>query len=147
MIYKKGIHSGGPIILYIICFFIPSTTKPQITNSIPKIKLNLNKIKPIVKSIGIVNEKLYVRRIARETKQIIKQNFNPWLIISLVNLSRFLKLLKIFFNIIITYTNSNIKKYKYQWKFIPLVNPYFSGSINILVEFCRKVIIYIKYFI
>lgn len=109
-------------LIYIICFFIPSTTKPQIINSIPKIRLNLNKIKPIVKSIGIVKEKLYVVRIASEARQIIKQNFNPWLIISFVNLSRFLKLLITFFNIIITYTNSNIKKYKYQWKNIPDIN-------------------------
>jgi len=46
-------------------------------NSIPKIKLNLNKIKPMVKRIGSVYEKLYVRRIARETMQIIKQNCMP----------------------------------------------------------------------
>ena len=77
-------------------------------NSIPHIKLSLNKIKPIVKSIGIVNEKLYVSKIAKEMMQIIKQNFNPWLIINLVKLSRLLKLLKTFFNIIITYINSSI---------------------------------------
>jgi hypothetical protein len=47
------------------------------TNSIPQIKLNLNSINPIVKSIGIVNEKLYVRRITKEIMQIKKQNFKP----------------------------------------------------------------------
>jgi len=30
-----------------------------------------------VKSIGIVNEKLYVRRITKEIMQIKKQNFKP----------------------------------------------------------------------
>ena len=70
------------------------------TNSIPQIKLNLNSINPIVKSIVIVNEKLYVRRITKEIMQIKKQNFKPQFIINFVNLSKFLKLLKIFFNII-----------------------------------------------
>ena len=100
---------------YIICFFIPSTTNPQIINSIPKIRLNLNKIKPMVKSIGIVKEKLYVRRTTSETKQIVKQNFKPCIIINLVNLSKLLKLLKIFLNIIITYINNSIQRYKHQW--------------------------------
>lgn len=56
---------------------MPSTTKPQIINSIPQIRLNLNNIKPIVKSIGIVSERLYVRRMAKEIIQIKKQNFRP----------------------------------------------------------------------
>ena len=74
---------------------------------------------PIVKRIGSVNEKLYVSKIMRDIVQIKKQNFKPWIIINLVSLSRFLKLLKIFLNIIITYINNNIEKNKHQWKFIP----------------------------
>ena len=90
------------------------------TNSIPQIKLNLNSINPIVKSTGIVNEKLYVRRIAKEIMQIKKQNFKPQFIINFVNLSKFLKLLKIFLNIIITYINNSIYRQKQQWKFVPI---------------------------
>ena len=90
------------------------------TNSIPQIKLNLNSINPIVKSTGIVNEKLYVRRIAKEIMQIKKQNFKPQFIINFVNLSKFLKLLKIFFNIIITYINNSIYRCEHQWKFVPI---------------------------
>ena len=75
---------------------MPSTTKPQIINSIPQIKLNLNSMKPIVKRTGIVNEKLYVISIIKEIMQIKKQNFRPWLIINFVILSRFLKLSNIF---------------------------------------------------
>ena len=56
---------------------MPSTTKPQIINSIPQIKLNLNSMKPIVKRTGIVNEKLYVISIKKEIMQIKKQNFRP----------------------------------------------------------------------
>ena len=101
---------------YIICFLIPSTTKPQITNSIPKIKLNLNKTKPIVKRIGKVKEKLYVTRRTIATKPIKAENIKPLLIIIFVNLSKLLKELIIFLNICITYTNINIDTYKNQWK-------------------------------
>ncbi len=104
---------------------MPSTTKPQIINSIPQIKLNLNSMKPIVKRIGIVNEKLYVISIIKEIMQIKKQNFRPWLIINFVILSSLLKLSNIFFNICITYINDSIWEDKHQWKFVTIIKKNF----------------------
>lgn len=96
--------------------FILSTTIPQIINSTPKIKLNLNIIKPIVNKIGIVKDKLYVTRIIKEIIPRIEQNLKPFFIIIFVNLSKLLKLFKILLIICITHVNDNILKYQYQWK-------------------------------
>ena len=52
---------------------------------------SLNKIKPIVKTIGTVKDKLYVTRIIKEIIPRIEQNFKPFFMISFVNLSKFLK--------------------------------------------------------
>ena len=121
------------ILFYITPAFILSTTNPQIINSTPNIKLNLNKINPILKRIGVVKEtllpkqnsnnykkyfyneidqqkrigvvkeRLYVTRITKAIIPIIEQKDKPFFIITFVDLSKFLKLFIIFLIICITY--------------------------------------------